>query len=410
MEALKRNTEVLLQKRPIRVLQFGGGNFLRAFSDWMIEILNEKTDFNGDVLVIKPTKRGDYKSLREQEGLFHVLLNGVEKGDVIEQIKLISCIQQIIHPYTDWGNFIASAQISDLRFIISNTTESGIVYSPGEAKPVQACPKEFPAKLCYWLWARYEHFKGAEDKGCMILPLELIEQNGAKLKKNLLSYATDWELGEGFVNWINQHNYFCDTLVDRIVSGYPLEKVNEIQTQLQVEDQLLVAGEIYHSWIIKGPAHLEKELPFAQTELNIQLVEELDIHRQIKVRLLNGAHTSLVPIGLLAGLELVSEAIAHPLLSIYLKGLFEKEVIPHIEYDKAYLKGFAEDVIDRFKNPHIKHQLISISLNSTSKFVSRLLGSFKDYLQNKEALPVHICFAWAALICLYRGEWKGKTF
>lgn len=410
MEVLKRNTDALRQQRPIRVLQFGGGNFLRAFTDWMIDILNEKTDFQGDVLIVKPTERGDYEALRSQEGLFHVLLNGIEKGELKEEISCVSCVRQIIHPYEEWESFIASAQNPDLRFIISNTTESGIVYLPGEAKPTTQCPKEFPAKLSYWLWARYEHFKGVADKGCIILPLELVEENGAKLKAAVLSYAQEWELGKGFEEWIDQHNTFCNTLVDRIVSGYPVEKAAGIQEQLAVEDQLLVAGEIYHSWIIEGPDFLRKELPFEQTSLNIQLVDALDIHRQIKVRILNGAHTSMVPIGLLAGVELVSEAINHPLIALYLKGLFDQEVITNIDYDKAYLQAFADDVIDRFKNPHIRHQLISISLNSTSKFVSRLLPTFRDHLKNQKALPVHICFAWAALICLYRGEWKGKLF
>lgn len=410
MEILRRNTEALKQQRPIRVMQFGAGNFLRAFSDWMIEILNEKSNFDGDVLLVKPTERGDYEELRAQEGLFHVLLNGVENGELKETTRLITCVRQIIHPYKEWSAYLASAQKPDLRFIISNTTESGIVYTSGEPKAVDKCPKEFPAKLCYWLLARYEHFKGAADKGCIILPLELIEDNGAKLKAAILSYAKDWGLGQDFEAWIDQHNTFCNTLVDRIVSGYPEKKAAEIQTQLQKDDKLLVAGEIYHSWIIEGPEFVRNELPFDQTDLNIQLVKELNIHRQIKVRILNGAHTSIVPIGLLAGVELVSEAIAHPLLALYLQALLEKEVIPNIEYDKAYLEAFASDVKDRFKNPHIRHQLISIALNSSSKFVSRLLPTFKDYLRKREALPVHICFAWAALICLYKGEWKGKHF
>lgn len=410
MEKLSRDTQALKEQRPIRVMQFGGGNFLRAFSDWMIDILNEKTDFNGDVLVVKPTERGTYEALRNQQGLFHVLLNGIEKGTLLETNRLITCIQQIIHPYKEWEVFLASAKNPDLRFIISNTTESGIVYTAGEAKPINHCPKEFPAKLSYWLWTRYEHFKADPGKGCIILPLELIEDNGAKLKAAILSYAKEWELGKDFEAWIENHNTFANTLVDRIVAGYPETKAAEIEAKLQKEDKLLVAGEIYHSWIIEGPEYIRQELPFEQSGLNIQLVEGLDIHRQIKVRILNGAHTSLVPLGLLGGVELVSEAISHPLLAIYLNRLFEKEILPNIAYEQTYLEEFAVDVIDRFKNPHIKHQLISISLNSSSKFVSRLLPTFKDHLRKQKQLAVHICFAWAALICLYRGEWKGRHF
>ncbi|MEM6800034.1 MAG: tagaturonate reductase, partial [Bacteroidota bacterium] len=255
-----------------------------------------------------------------------------------------------------------------------------------------------------------EHFKADPGKGCIMLPLELIEENGGKLKVAIIAYAKEWELGKDFEDWIEKHNTFANTLVDRIVSGDPQKKADEIGAKLQKEDKLLVAGEIYHSWIIEGPEHIREELPFEQSKLNIQLVEDLDIHRKIKVRILNGAHTSLVTIGLLAGVELVSEAISHPLLNIYLGRLFEQEILPNIAYDQSYLAEFAQDVKDRFRNPHIRHQLISISLNSSTKFVSRLLPSFRDHLRNHKQLPVLICFAWAALICLYRGEWKGKAF
>lgn len=393
---------------PARILQFGGGNFLRAFSDWMFQILNEETDFEGSIVVVKPTPRGDYTDLRNQEGLFHVLLNGIREGKAQEEIRLIQCVQEIIHPYTSWADFLKSAEYPELRFILSNTTESGIKFNRADQKPLDSCPNEFPAKLCFWLWHRYMYFKAASDKGCIILPLELIADNGAALKAAVLAYADSWKLESGFKDWIDKHNTFCNTLVDRIVSGYPSDRVKEVQEKTGFQDELLVAGELYHSWIIEAPDFVANELPFDQTQLNVTFTQDLDIHRKIKVRILNGAHTSMVPVGILAGLELVSEGIEHPLIGPYIQHLLVQEVLPQINYDKQALEQFAQDVIDRFKNTRIRHKLISIALNSSSKFTTRLLPSLLDHVKQQEKLPAHIVFAWAALICLYKGEWNGK--
>lgn len=391
-----------------RILQFGGGNFLRAFTDWMFQKLNEQTDFAGSIILVKPTPHGDYTALRKQDGLFHVLLNGIKDGELKEELSLVECVQKVIHPYNEWNEYLKSAEIPELRFIISNTTEAGIIFKGDDAKPVDSCPQEFPAKLTYWLWHRYSHFKAADDKGCIILPLELIADNGQALKAAVLDYANSWQLEKKFIQWMQEHNTFCNTLVDRIVSGFPKDRVPEIEAKTGAQDELLVAGELYHSWIIEAPESLAKELPFDQTDLQVKFASDLDIHRQIKVRILNGAHTSMVPVGLLAEVELVSEGINHPLIGGYIEHLLFQEVIPQISHEEGELRQFAQDVIDRFKNTSIRHKLISIALNSSSKFKTRLLPSFWDYVKQKEQLPPHIVFAWAALICLYKGEWKGK--
>lgn len=396
-------------ERPLRVLQFGGGNFLRAFVDWMIDVLNEQTDFNGGVIVVKPTQRGDYTELREQEGRFTVALDGIRKGELVQERRVVRCIQQVIQPYTERAAYLATAEQPEIRFIISNTTEAGIRFAE-EPMPASGMPKEFPAKLCLWLHHRFQHF-GADGRGrgCIVLPLELIEDNGDALKDCLLQYARHWDLGEAFQQWLVEENNFCNTLVDRIVSGYPADRAAAIAAEVGAEDPLLVAGEYYHSWVIAGPELVQQELPFAKTGLNVTFTNDLDAYREIKVRILNGAHTSIVPTGYLAGIETVGEVMADDAMFAFLEGVLYQEIIPSLDYPEDELKAFAADVMDRFRNPSIHHKLLDISLNSTSKFRTRLLPSLLAYQQKTGNLPPGIVRALAALIRFYRGDRKGES-
>jgi tagaturonate reductase len=394
-------------QRPIRILQFGGGNFIRAFVDWMVDILNEQTNFNAGVAIVKPTERGDYEALRAQDGLFYVVLNGIQSGQFVEETRLVSCIQQVIHPYKAWNDFLKSAENPTIQFIISNTTEAGIIFRPEDNKEDQP-PKEFPAKLVLWLHHRFRYFEGDLSKSCIFLPLELVPQNGQLLKKCMLQYAQHWQLESNFLQFIEQQT-FCDSLVDRIVSGYPTEKADAIQKRLGVTDKLLVAGEYYHSWIIEAPKTVAKVLPFNQTNLNVRFVDDLEVHRTIKVRLLNGAHTSLVPIGYLRGNRTVVESMNDERLKQFIKVELQEEIIPTLDAPKEELTTFANDVIDRFCNPSLQHQLVAIALNSTTKFVTRLLPSLLSYQKQFGQLPKRIVFALAALFQFYRGEWKGKA-
>ena len=403
---LNRNTISSRARYPERVLQFGGGNFLRAFSNWMIEVLNEETDFSSSVIIVKPTPRGDYTALRAQDGLYHVILNGLEDGKLKTETRLIQNISRIIQPYQAWEDFLTTAKQEEIRFIISNTTESGITYEAGIPFDLKVAPLNFPAKLTHWLYHRFLHFEGAKDKGCIFLPCELIIENGQQLKKCILKYAADWQLGTAFEEWIDTANLFCDTLVDRIVSGFPSNTAEKIQDALGFKDTLLVEGEAYHSWIIKGDAAVEEALPFGKTDLNVKFVKDLDIHRQIKVRLLNGAHTALVPTGYLDGYRYVAEAINVERVNTYIKALLLEEVIPTIDYPKLELEAFASAVLQRFENPSIHHKLLSIALNSTTKFKTRLLPSMLGYYHKKQRLPKRIVLALAALIHFYRGHWK----
>lgn len=407
MQPLNRTTTNQPISLPSKILQFGGGNFLRAFTDWIVEVLNKETSFNGGIVLVKPTERGDYEALRKQDGLYHVLLEGIKKGEFIQDNRLITCINEVIHPYRAFDQYLASAANPDMRFVISNTTEAGIVFREEDLVANQ-CPKEFPGKLTIWLYKRFKHFNGAPDKGCIMLPLELIEQNGDHLKESILQYAEYWQLGATFLTWVKEHNTFCNTLVDRIVSGYPNDKAREIKATLGFEDELLVAGEYYHSWVIQGPAFVQDELPVHKTNLNVQFVEDLTPYREIKVRILNGAHTSMVPVGYLLGVRTVYEAMQHSALSKYIEELLEEEVIPTLAFQMDQLMAFKEDVLDRFRNPSIKHQLISIALNSVSKFRTRLLPSLLSYVDHKNELPTRTVLALSALIRFYKGNFNGE--
>ncbi len=387
-------------------MQFGGGNFLRAFVDWMVQVLNQETDFNGGIAIVKPTEIGDYSNLKAQDGLFHVVLDGIKNGKLISEKVLITAVQEIVNIHTEWETYLDLARNPNLRFIVSNTTEAGIRFNEKDvltANPV----KEFPAKLTLWLYRRFEHFNGDVSKGCIVLPCELIEDNGAALKKTVLQYAHHWGLTEDFVVWLGTANYFCSTLVDRIVSGYPTDRAEAIQAELGFTDSLLVAGEQYHSWVIQRAGPVSDELPFSKTGLNVSFVDDLAPYREMKVRVLNGAHTSMVAVGYLAGLRLVKEVMDDATVCGFVESLLLEETCPTMNFPEEVKQRFVKDVMDRFRNPTLKHQLISISLNSTSKFVSRLLPTLKDFQKSRGELPKRIVFGLTCLIRFYKGEFNG---
>jgi len=408
MKTLNRMTARTLKKAPERIMQFGGGNFLRAFVDWMFDVLNKETNFEGSVVVVKPTQKGDYFELRDQEGLFHVALDGVKDGKLISEVVLVESISRVIQPYIQWHEYLEIAENPDIRFIVSNTTEAGIKFSDSD-KLLDHPPTEFPGKLTVWLYHRFQYFDGAKDKGCILLPCELIEQNGNALKKAVLAYAKQWNLGVKFENWVENCNYFCNTLVDRIVSGFPKDRSKEILKNIGFDDALLVAGEQYHSWIIEGPEEVQKELPFSETQLNVQFVNDSTNYREMKVRILNGAHTSMVPVGYLAGVRTVKEVMDNEIVHQFVRSILTQEISKTLNgYAEGEIDRFINSTLDRFKNPTLKHLLISISLNSTSKFVSRLLPSLKDYKLLHNTLPKRIVFSLSCLFLFYKGAYDGK--
>ena len=408
MKKLNRKKANLEKVPPERVLQFGGGNFLRGFVDWMIDKLNKEGVFSGSVVVVKPTEGGEYKELNAQDGLFHVVLDGIRNGESATEITLVESVSRTIQPYRDWDGYLATARQPGMRYIVSNTTEAGIKFSE-EDRFDDGPSGEFPAKLTRWLYERFQYFSGSDTRGCLILPCELIENNGTVLKDMVLRYIEQWNLEPEFKKWINEHNYFYDTLVDRIVSGYPADRADKINESTGYVDPLLVAGELYHSWVISGHPTLQSEWPFDQVDLNVKFVENLSDYRELKVRILNGAHTALVPVGYLAGYRTVDECLEDKQIEKYLNQLLHEEVKPTlVGLPKDEVDSFIVQVLDRFRNPVLAHQLLDISLNSISKFKTRLLPSLQDYVTQRNAPPERILFALTCLMLFYRGEYQDE--
>ncbi|MDR0589396.1 MAG: tagaturonate reductase [Spirochaetaceae bacterium] len=386
--------------RPEKVLQFGEGNFLRAFVDWQIDILNDKTDFNGNAALVQPLELGMGDTINAQQGLYTTLLRGVQKGKTIEECRLIKSVSRCLNPYSHFDEYLRCAENPDLRFVISNTTEAGIAYN-AEDRLFDRPQRSFPGKVTAFLFRRFEHFRGDPARALVFIPCELIDQNGGKLKEIVERYAGEWNLGAPFLAWLDSCD-FCNSLVDRIVPGYPGDAA-AICEKIGYEDKLLVAAEIFHLWVIESKKDHSAELPLVQAGLNVIWTGDMSFYRTRKVRILNGAHTSSVLAAYLYGLDTVEQCIHDPLIIKMMKrGIFD-EIIPSMEGDEAELIQYAQDVLERFANPYIKHLLLSIALNSVSKFKTRVLPSLIGYITKKGKLPPVLVFSLAALIAFYEG-------
>lgn len=394
-------------KYPERILQFGEGNFLRAFVDSMIHTMNQEADFNSGVVVIQPIQNGLVDILNQQDGLYTLYINGIQGGKVISEHKVIDCITRGISPYTDYDQYLKLAENPELRLVISNTTEAGIILNDKDR--LEDRPQvSFPGKLTALLYRRYKFFNGDKSKGFILIPCELIEKNGDKLKETILKLVELWELEVDFRNWILEANTFCNSLVDRIVPGFPRETIQEIYKDLGYEDNIVVEAEPFHLWVIEGPDYVKSEFPADKVGLNVLFVDDITPYRTRKVRILNGAHTSMVPVAYLYGIDTVREAIEDEVIGKFTKDAIFEEIIPTLNLPKEELESFAKSVIDRFKNPFIKHELMSIALNSMSKFETRVLPSILEYQKRKGKLPQNLTFSLAALINFYRGERNGE--
>jgi tagaturonate reductase len=400
--------EMNKKNRKERILQFGEGNFLRAFVDWIVFEMNEKGLFDGSAVVVQPIESGLISILNDQNGLYTLYTNGIVDGKAISTPQLIDTISRGINPYDNFNEYLETSHNPDMRFVVSNTTEAGIEYVPTD-KLSDAPPSSYPGKLTVWLYERYKHFNGEQDKGMIIIPCELIEKNGGKLKEVILTLANDWELEEDFINWVNNANSFCSTLVDRIVPGYPKDRAEELNAQLGYDDKLIVEGEQFHLWVIEGEKWIENEFPASKAGLNVLFVDDLTPYRTRKVRILNGAHTTMVPVSLLYGIETVRETVEHEVMGKFVEKAIFDEIIPTLDLSKEELNYFANAVLDRFKNPYIKHYLMSISLNSNPKFKTRVLPSLLTYKERKNELPSKLVFALAATIRLYKGDINGTS-
>ena len=378
--------------RTERVIQFGEGGFLRGFVDWMLQKVNEKSDFDGSVVVVQPIENGMCDMLSAQDCLYTHIIRGVEGVDK----TLVDVISRCVKPYEDFAAYLALAEQPEMRFVVSNTTESGIVFS-AEDKITDAPPKSFPAKLTLLMKRRFE----LSLPGFIFLPCELIDRNGDNLKKCVLQYADLWSLGEDFKRWVNEENVFTNTLVDRINTGYP--KGEELD--LGYEDNMVNTSEFFHLWVIETDFDLDRELPFSKADLNVIITpDKLEMYRTRKVRILNGAHTSLVPYALLSGLDTVKSCIDDKTMCEHIRKCVFDEIIPTLDLPRDELLSYAGSVLERFGNPYIKHFLSSIALNSVSKFKVRVLPSILEYIKRYNKMPETLLFSFAKLIDFYKTD------
>lgn len=396
MERLKRKEKCQLTEK---FLQFGEGNFLRGFVDWMIDRLNKEADFDGGVVVVQPLAQGLIPMINEQDGLYTLYLRGLQDGQKVEETRVVDCITRGINPFENTDEFFECASNPELRYIISNTTEAGIEYKPNQ-NPDDFAGLTFPGRLTLFMKRRFDN----KLPGFLLLPCELIDKNGDELKACVLKYAKDFGYGADFIKWVEEENYFTNTLVDRIVTGYPRDTAAEMEKEYGYLDNIIDTAEIFHLWVIQGDKKYAEELPFDKIGLNVLWTDDVTPYKKRKVRILNGAHTMMVLAAHLAGLETVKEAMDDELVFSFMKtGVFD-EIIPTLDLPKDELIQFANDVIERFQNPFIKHYLLSIALNSVSKYQVRVLPSVLEYIKENNKEPKCLVFSLAALIAFYRTD------
>ena len=385
-----------------KVLQFGGGNFLRGFFNWIVAQLNAGRQDQISCILVKPTPGGSYDLLKGQGGRFHTMLSGRRKD---YEIDLIDCIGGIVHPHHEFDQYLATALDPTVSVVVSNTTESGIRFAE-EPFAQNQCAREFPGKLTQWL---YHRFRFAPQLTTLLLPCELIENNAVHLRSCVQQYADHWQLPAEFGPWLDSQTLFCNTLVDRIVSGAPdTGLLNQVQNRLHFADTQAVVGEYYHHWVIESDASLDDFLPFSETDLRIEVVDSLALHREMKVKILNGLHTMMVPLGLLSSCTYVTDVMDHPKLAGFLLRTLQEEILPTIQLPAPTLQSYADGILERFRNPQINHKLSSIALNSMDKFRVRLQPTMADFWQVHASVARGIVKSWAALVHFYRSQWLGK--
>lgn len=394
------------EEREIKVLQFGEGNFLRAFVDYMIDIMNERGTFNGNIVLAKPIEFGSLEQFGKQDNNYTVLLRGLKDGEEYVERRVVTSVADTVATKEEYDRYAAYAKLPSLRFIVSNTTEAGIVYD--EQDSFELCPpKTFPGKLTKFLFERFTAFNGASDKGLVMLPVELIDDNGIELKRCVMAQIANWKLGEAFKKWVEDACIFTSTLVDRIVTGYPKTEDTKLWEEFGYEDRLLVTAEPFALWVIESSKDISEELPLAKTGLPVIFTDNQKPYKQRKVRILNGAHTSFVLASYMAGNDTVGESMKDEDIAEFMHTTIFDEVIPTLDLPKEDLVAFAGAVKYRFENPFIRHELLSIALNSVSKWRARCLPSVIEYYNRFKKVPTNLAFSLAALINFYCTDERG---
>ena len=407
MERLNRTSAPQAKRYTEKVIQFGEGNFLRAFIDWIIWKTNQKTDFDAGVVVVQPIEKGMVEWLNEQDGLYHLNLQGILNGEAVDSVEMIDVISRGVNPYSDFAAYLRLAEQPEMRFVISNTTEAGIAFDPA-CKLDDAPASSYPGKLTQLLYHRYEYFKGDMSKGFIIFPCELIFENGKHLKECIRQYIDLWNLGPDFSAWFEEACGVYSTLVDRIVPGYPRDNAAQLCERAGYDDRLLDKAEIFHLWVIEAPASVAEEFPADKAGLNVLFVPSEAPYHERKVTLLNGPHTVLSPVGYLSGLNTVRECCEDPEIGAFVRKVMYEELLPTLNLPEEELRKFAGDVLDRFVNPFVKHFVTSIMLNSFPKFKTRDLPGLKTYLERKGTLPQGIVLGLAGITTYYKGGKRGE--
>lgn len=393
----------VLESAPEKVLQFGEGNFLRAFVNYWFDVSNEKAGWNGKCVLVQPIAPGLAKLINEQEGLYTLYLRGRENGEKVDRKRVISSVSRCLNPYekADFDAMMDVAVSDDLEYVVSNTTEAGIVYDPA-CQLGDTPASSFPGKLTQVLYKRWQAGRG----GLVILSCELIDNNGKELLKCVNQYVDQWKLEDGFQKYVNEECTFCSTLVDRIVPGRVKDPAEAARMEEAngYHDELIDVGEIFGVWNIEGPAWLEEKLPFKAAGLNCPVVPNVTPYKKRKVRILNGAHTGFVLGAYLAGFDIVRDCMQDDTVRGFMNKMLNEEVIPTLPLDKKDLDQFAAAVQDRFNNPFVDHELMSISLNSTSKWRARNMPSFLEYIEKTGKLPPCLTASFACYIAFFSSD------
>ena len=409
MRSINDTIEKKYGNYPEKVLQFGEGNFLRAFVDWMIDKANRDGIYRGSIVLCQPIAQGLKDMINAQDGVYTLAMRGAESGQPVENIEVITSVSRCINPYENYEDLMEIARSANLEVVVSNTTEAGIAYHEGD-RLTDRPPVSFPAKVTAFLYERYKAFNGDPQKGLLFLPVELIDNNGAELKRIVLKYAEEWELGQEFTEWVNTANEFTSTLVDRIVTGYPRDEISYFEEKLGYKDNIIDTSELFNLWVIEGDKKWADKLPVHKTDANVIWTDDVKPYKKRKVRILNGAHTSTVLAAYLAGFDIVGDFMKDDTVRTFMNDVIYKEVISTLDLPKEELESFAAAVNDRFANPYIKHNLLDIALNSCSKFNARCLPSLLGYVEEKGELPKCLTFSLAAFIKFYQGEWKDGVY
>lgn len=388
---------------PVKVLQFGEGNFLRAFVDWMLQRAFEAGILRGRAVAVQPIPEGRAKELNDSDCLFTVVARGLKDGRPHEEMELVGSLKRAIRAYGEWEEVLKVARSPDLRLITSNTTEAGIALDPNDRYDDDP-PRSFPAKLTRFLHERYRAFGGRRGSGLVVIPCELIDRNGEALRDCVLELCDRWKLEGGFADWVREECAFCSSLVDRIVTGFPKEEAEELFERLGYRDENLVSCELFHLWVIEAPDWVAEEIPLHRAGLNVVFAEDMRPYRERKVRLLNGGHTSSVLAGYLSGLETVGEVMEDPVLGGFVRRVVLEEILPTVPGEEGSCRAFALEVLERFKNPYVKHPLLSIALNSASKMRVRVIPSLLDHLRLRGTLPGGLVFSLASFVLFYRAR------